>query len=400
MKSEVLGIGGLQMLLTTRVFGGAAWARRRRAGASAIVLGGALAMASTAIVMRQLREQLELPRTHARLAVGHPAVPGSCVRAAARRSRRPISAGDAAPGSVWLLGMVGRAVVALLLVLVVGRWLLRPLFHEIARHRSTETFTLTVLFVVLAARGRRTRSGLSMALGGFLAGMLLAETEFRHQTEAVIKPFHDILLGLVLRLGRHAARPAAAADRSSRSCCCCSSVLLLVKALIVTLIVRQFVHNPRKALRTGIVVSMGGEFGFALLTLLLSVRSLDTEHRAGAADGDGAQHAARAAARALQRAHRGPHPAARGHASRRPSHSKRLRRANSRGASTSSSAASAVSARTWPACSSSAVSNTSRSISIRIVCAMRARQAIRSCTATRRIPRCCAHSASITRAWS
>ncbi len=101
-------------------------------------------------------------------------------------------------------------------MLVVGRWLLRPLFREISRHRSTETFTLTVLFVALGGAWATHALGLSMALGGFLAGMLLAETEFKHQTEAVIKPFQDILLGLFfVSVGmlldlRLAAWPAAA----------------------------------------------------------------------------------------------------------------------------------------------------------------------------------------------
>ena len=113
------------------------------------------------------------------------------------------------------------------MVLVVGRWLLRPLFHEIARHRSTETFTLTVLFVVLGGAWATHALGLSMALGAFLAGMLLAETEFRHQTEAVIKPFQDILLGLffvsvgmLLDLGA-AARAAAAGAADRWPACCC-----------------------------------------------------------------------------------------------------------------------------------------------------------------------------------
>jgi CPA2 family monovalent cation:H+ antiporter-2 len=274
MKSEVFGIGGLQMLTTTLVFGGAAWWYGVEP-AVAIVLGGALAMASTAIVVRQLREQLELPRTHARFAVGI-LLFQDLAFAPLLGLATALSRMDEAPGSAWLLGMVGRAVVALLLVLVVGRWALRPLFHEIARQRSTETFTLTVLFVVLLSAWATHALGLSMALGGFLAGMLLAETEFRHQTEAVIKPFQDILLGLFfVSVGMLLDLRLLVIQLPL--VLLLLAVLLLVKALIVTLIVRQAVHNQRKALRTGIVTSMGGEFGFALLTLLLNVRSLDTD---------------------------------------------------------------------------------------------------------------------------
>jgi CPA2 family monovalent cation:H+ antiporter-2 len=274
MKAEVLGVGGLQMLLTTLAFGGTAWAYGVEP-AVAVVLGGALAMSSTAIVVRQLGEQLEINRTHSRLAVG--------ILLFQDLAFAPFLALATALGTAtdvlnpaWLLGMVGRAIVALLLVLLLGRWLLRPLFREIARHRSSETFTLTVLFVALGAAWSTHALGLSMALGGFLAGMLLSETEFRHQTEAVIKPFQDILLGLffvsvgmlldlrllLLQLPLVLAMLAA---------------LLLLKAVIIFVVVRQFVPNARKALRTGIVVCMGGEFGFALLTLLLKGRMIEPE---------------------------------------------------------------------------------------------------------------------------
>ncbi len=273
MKAEVLGIGGLQMLLTTAVFGGLAWAFSGVGPEAAIVLGGALAMSSTAIVVRQLGEQLEINRTHARLAVG--------ILLFQDLAFAPLLALATALGAsadvlspAWLLGMVGRAVVALLVVLLLGRWILRPLFHQIARLRNTEVFTLTVLMVALGGAWTTERFGLSMALGAFLAGMLLAETEFRHQTEAVIKPFRDVLLGLFfvsvgmlldLRL-LLAQLPLVLAMLAA---------LLVVKAAVVTFVVQRFVPNARKALRAGIVVSMGGEFGFALLTLLLKERLVD-----------------------------------------------------------------------------------------------------------------------------
>ena len=265
MKSEVLGVGGLQVLLCGTAFGTMAWAAGIEPGA-AVVVGGALAMSSTAIVLRQLGDQLELARSHARLALGI-LLFQDLAFAPLLGLATALGSGDV-PGPVWLLGMAGRAVVALAAVLVLGRFIARPLFREITRHRSTETFTLTVLFVALGSAWATHALGLSMALGGFLAGMLLAETEFRHQTEAVIKPFHDILLGvffvsvgMLLDLGELLAQLPLVL--------LVLVVLLLTKAVIVTFIVRRFVANDRKALRTGIVVSMGGEFGFALITLLL-----------------------------------------------------------------------------------------------------------------------------------
>src|SRR4029077_10631468 len=87
-------------------------------------------------------------------------------------------------------------VLAIIAVLAAGRWLLRPLFHVIAHSRLRELFTLTVLLVVLTSAWVSHSAGLSFALGAFLAGMMLAETEYRHQIDAVIRPFRDLLLGL------------------------------------------------------------------------------------------------------------------------------------------------------------------------------------------------------------
>lgn len=127
MKSEVLGVGGLQMALTTAAIGAIAWALGVDV-APAIVIGGALAMSSTAIVLRQLGDQFEINRTHARLAVGI-LLFQDLAFAPFLALATAVGQGEAALSPQWLLGMVGRAVLALLVVLAVGRWLLRPLFH-------------------------------------------------------------------------------------------------------------------------------------------------------------------------------------------------------------------------------------------------------------------------------
>src|SRR5690606_32922664 len=89
-----------------------------------------------------------------------------------------------------------KAGLAIVVVLVLGRWVMRPLIRMVARMHSAELFTLTVLLAVLAASWSSDRLGLSLAFGAFLAGMTLGETEFRHQVEATIRPFRDVLLGL------------------------------------------------------------------------------------------------------------------------------------------------------------------------------------------------------------
>jgi len=269
MRWEVIGLGGSQVLVTSVLLATAVLA----VGASplvAIVVGGALAMSSTAIVIRQLGEQLETTSTHGRLAVGIllfqdlAFVPFLALEGALKNSTD-----DFDPGNV--VTAVARAAIALLIVLVGGRYLLRPLFHEIGRARSTELFTLAALFVSLGAAWATYEVGLSLALGAFLAGMLLAETEYRHQVEVVIRPFRDILLGLffitigmLLDLGLLWSRLWLVVLLVMG--------LLFVKAGIITLLSYWFARDWRKATRTGIVMAQGGEFGFALLTLMLNDR--------------------------------------------------------------------------------------------------------------------------------
>jgi CPA2 family monovalent cation:H+ antiporter-2 len=161
-------------------------------------------------------------------------------------------------------------VLALVGVLAAGRWLLRPLFHEIAHSRLRELFTLAVLLVVLASAYVSHLSGLSFALGAFLAGMMLAETEYRYQIDTAIRPFRDLLLGLFFisvgmllnlhLLGRVSELAIALAMLV---------VMVVLKALIAAVVTRPFAHSRFKALRTGIVMSIGGEFGIALCTVLL-----------------------------------------------------------------------------------------------------------------------------------
>ncbi len=274
MRWEVFGLGGAQVILTTTLIGATAW----WLGAPlmvAIVLGGALAMSSTAIVVRQLTEQLEINRPHGRLAVGIllfqdlAFVPLLALESALRSQLEvldPLAIG----------GALLRAGIALLFVIATGRWLLRPLFHEITHTRSTEVFTLTVLLVTLASAWATHQVGLSLALGAFLAGMMLAETEYRHQIEVVIRPFRDILLGLFFITVGTLLDLRLLVDRLWL-------VLLLVlllqfsKAFIVSIMARRLTRDWPSAVQTGLVIAQGGEFGFALLTLTLNDRLIGDE---------------------------------------------------------------------------------------------------------------------------
>ena len=196
MRHTLVGLGGAQVLAGTLSGGLIAWWLGVPAPA-AIVVGGALAMSSTAIVVRQLTEQFELQDAHGRLALGVllfqdlAAVPFLVVI--------PILAAGPVQSQALagaLLIALAKAAAALTVLLLIGRWALRPLFHQIAAARSAELFTLTVLLIALLAAWLTDRLGLSLALGAFLSGMMLGETEYRHQIEADIRPFRDLLLGL------------------------------------------------------------------------------------------------------------------------------------------------------------------------------------------------------------
>jgi CPA2 family monovalent cation:H+ antiporter-2 len=271
MRREVFGLGAAQVVSTASVFAligyllGIPWL-------VAIVLGGAVAMSSTAILLQQLTERAELNRTHGRLAFSMllfqdlAFVPFLALGAALIAGQNSFSVSGG-------LGAALAGVLGIVAVLAAGRWLLRPLFHEIAHSRLRELFTLAVLLVVLGSAWVSHIAGLSFALGAFLSGMMLAETEYRHQIEAVIRPFRDILLGLFF-ISVGMLLDARLLGRPSELGIALLMLLTLVvlKATIASLVTRPFTTSRFKALRTGIVMSIGGEFGVALCTLLLQAQ--------------------------------------------------------------------------------------------------------------------------------
>jgi K+:H+ antiporter len=269
MRGEVFTLGGLQVAGTAGTVAALAWAFGL-ALPVAILLGGAVAMSSTAIVLRQLTEQDELNRTHGRLAFGVllfqdlAVVPFLALAGVLGSPQEQYTTPEIALA-------VAKAAIALLIVLASGRWLLRPLFHEIGASNAPELFTIAVLFVAIGAAWATHAAGLSFALGAFLAGMMLAETEYRYQVEAGIRPFRDTLLGLFfVTIGMQLDVPAL--FRQLPAVIALLAGLLVLKAVVLTFAARPFAGDWFKALRTGIVLSPGGEFGFALLALLLDNR--------------------------------------------------------------------------------------------------------------------------------
>ena len=269
MRREVFGLGAAQVIATASVFALIAkllaipWL-------VAIVLGGAVAMSSTALLVQQLTERAELNRTHGRLAFSMLLFQDLGFVPFLALASALIAAKDHLTLTRSVAAAALGAALAIVAVLAAGRWLLRPLFHEIAHSRLRELFTLAVLLVVLSSAWVSHIAGLSFALGAFLAGMMLAETEYRHQIDAAIRPFRDLLLGVFfisvgMLLDLHLlARPPELAIVLLMLL-----TLVVLKAAIAALVTRPFTTTRFKALRTGIVIAIGGEFGVALTTLLL-----------------------------------------------------------------------------------------------------------------------------------
>lgn len=266
MRREVFGLGAVQVLLTAGTVALLAHALAL-SWFLAIVVGGAVAMTSTPLIVHQLADRAELNRTHGRLAFSIVLfqdlafVPFLALASAVAQGGEEFSPLGSAVA-------VAGGVLAVAAVLLVGRWLLRPLFHEIAHSRLRETFTLAVLLVALGSAWISHLAGLSLALGAFLAGMMLAETEYRHQVETVIRPFRDILLGLFfISVGMQLDVELLVEKFFLISMLL--GIMLLLKALLAALAARVFIDSTFKAVRTGLVMSIGGEFGIALLTLVL-----------------------------------------------------------------------------------------------------------------------------------
>ena len=286
MRTLVFGLGMSQVMLTLAgaLIGNAflAWLFIRFGDGwgldwrGAVVLGGAMAMSSTAIVVKLMAERLELESEHGRRVMGvllfqDLAVVPLLVLIPA------LGAGTGADGLMASMGLaLVKAAVVLALLLAGGQRVMRWWLTLVARRKSEELFVLNLLLVTLGLAWLTEHAGLSLALGAFLAGMLIAETEYKHQVETDIRPFHDVLLGLFfITIGMKLDwRPIL--DQWGL-------VLLLTmgpvlaKALLVTALAWLFRAPTGVALRTGLYLAQAGEFGFVLLTLGAQQQLIDPQ---------------------------------------------------------------------------------------------------------------------------
>ncbi|MDO9072084.1 MAG: monovalent cation:proton antiporter-2 (CPA2) family protein [Rubrivivax sp.] len=275
MRTLVFGLGLSQVVLTmvgtllghlllvsayTGVFG-ETW---RMGWQGAVVLGGAIAMSSTAIVVKLMAERLELESEHGRRVMGVLLFQDLAVV--------PLlvlipALGSSGEDLAIAMGLAALKAAALLTVLLVGgQRVMRWWLTLVARRKSEELFMLNLLLVTLGLAYLTEHAGLSMALGAFVAGMLVAETEYKHQVETDIRPFHDVLLGLFfITIGMKLDwRPVL--DQWFLVLLL-STLPLVAKFVLVAALARGFGAQPGVALRTGLYLAQAGEFGFVLLTL-------------------------------------------------------------------------------------------------------------------------------------
>ncbi len=273
MKRTVFGLGGAQVALTMLLIMGiaAVFGLDWRAG---LALGGVLAMSSTAIVSKMLVERAELNLPYGQQMMGVllfqdlAVVPLLIIIPALASNPNDLYA--------TLVFATLKAIVVLLVLLVFGQRVMRPWFHVVARQKSSELFMLNVLLITLGLAYFTELAGLSLALGAFVAGMLISETEYRYQVEEDIKPFRDVLLGLFfVTVGMKLDLGSVVADFGWILLALLA--LILFKALIVASLARIFEGDWGVALRSAIGLAQAGEFGFVLLTLADGAHLLNDE---------------------------------------------------------------------------------------------------------------------------
>lgn len=275
MKQLVFGLGGCQVGLTMLLAVPASLAISfiyPMSWQAALALGGALSMSSTAIVTKMLAERVELETEHGRNIMGTLLFQDLAVV--------PLlilipSLGKNPGDLAFALTLASiKITVALVLILFIGQKLMSRWFHLVAARRSQELFMLNLLLITLGMAALTERLGLSMALGAFLAGMLVSETPYRHQVEEDIKPFRDVLLGLFfITIGMLLNVRVVLEQWWLVGLLLIGPILL--KFVLITGLARVFGSRTGTAIRTGLGLAQAGEFGFVLLNQIDGLNLVD-----------------------------------------------------------------------------------------------------------------------------
>ncbi len=271
MRKHVFEFGGAQLVITSGLFALFFLGLGGRAEA-AIIIGGGLALSSTAIVLQVISEQNEKSSQVGRLSLAIlilqdlAVIPLLVLVSLLGEHDKPLL--------IALIDAAFKASVGLALIFIAGRLLLRPLFRFIASLDNTELFTATTMLVVLGVSMLTSAAGLSPALGAFMAGLLVAETEFKPQVESDILPFKGLFLGLFFMTVGMSLNIDILHQRFG-SIIGLTVALMASKSLIVMALCRLFGFGLSTAIHVGFMLSQGGEFAFILFALAGTQGTLD-----------------------------------------------------------------------------------------------------------------------------
>lgn len=273
MKRLVFGFGTLQVFCSILIVMGVTWFIDLN-WSIGFVLGGALAMSSTAIVIKLLAERLELNSEHGRQIIGVLLFQDLMVIPLLIIVPALGSGFDFESETDDLIITLAKIVVVLVIILFLGQKLMRPWLHIVAQQRSSELFVLNVLLITLGLAWITQISGLSLALGAFLAGMLISETEYRYQVEEDIKPFRDVLLGLFFVTIGMLLDVQVVIENFLWVFLILVTIVIFKTGVIIGLS-RLFGANLSVAFRTGMSLAQAGEFGFVLLAQASALGVID-----------------------------------------------------------------------------------------------------------------------------
>ncbi len=274
LRRVVFGAGPLQVLLTGVPVTALMWLLGFNP-AVALIAGGAFALSSTAIVIRDLITRGAVNTGYGRATTG--VLLFQDLAAVIMLVLLPVLANPESghPG-LAAVTTLSKALALFIGIYVIGKWILPRALEETGRARSDEVFVMTALLLALLAAWVTHALGLSMALGAFLAGMMLGESHFRHQIEADIRPFRDLLLGLFFMGVGMLVSPALFASHW-HWILLGAALLMLFKLALISLLLHWLGERTDTALRSGILLAQGGEFGFVLVALAVSHGLMNNE---------------------------------------------------------------------------------------------------------------------------
>jgi monovalent cation:proton antiporter-2 (CPA2) family protein len=272
MRRAIFGLGAAQLLLTAAVLGGIGVAAGLASWRGAIVAGLALAMSATAIALKVLEDRGDLQQSYGQRAFAILLFQDMAV--VPLLALLPLIAGGESHTSLAdALLSVGKIAAAIALVVVAGRYLLNPFLRLLAGTGAREVMTAAALLVVLGAAALMQAAGMSMALGAFLAGMMLAESNYRHELEADIEPFRGLLLALFFMSVGMSIDVAVVRDNWLLILAAAVAISAL-KIVVVWILLLPICASRREALRAGSVLTAAGEFAFVLIPLGVALGAL------------------------------------------------------------------------------------------------------------------------------